>query len=144
MTRKQIGIGASVIVGAIALLIIGDMLIVTDEERIEALVDSLAGPVDANKIDAILTWTNPEVQPVEVNAYGRTELFRDAESLKERARSGALVYQGQDLKLISSGVTIEGDVAQVTFRLFGQGFVDGEATLLKRGDDWWISRAYIH
>jgi hypothetical protein len=133
-------------IGALALVwIVGDLVIVTDAERIAPLIDDIGGEVTPARIDAVLAWTDPERQPVEIQALGRTELFEERAALSTRAHEGLRPVQGDTFRILGESIDVEDDRATVSLRLLsGQGgmtsvFFD----LRKRDDDWLIEKVRV-
>ena len=133
------GIGA-----AIAAWVIGDAVIVTDEERVAELVEAVSGEMTAAKIDAAFEWVDPETVPVEVVAFGDTRLYEDRAELRERARDVVRVLRGQRLRALSESVEVDGDTADVGVRLLSdQGMGDVDFRLEKRGERWLVTRVRL-
>lgn len=144
---------AGIVIGAVAVVVgawLGiDELIVTEEERLEEFANAVTGPVDAQRIDAaVANWTDPSVQPVEVTAFGRSEVYdgSNAAELGPRARGALVSYGGERLRKLQQGIELVGeDRARVALRIVsGRGMVNAEFELRKHGDRWLVSEARIH
>lgn len=138
---------------AALLLLVGvvvayDALVVSDEERIEALADDVTGPVtDARMNAARGRWIDLGRQPFEVSAFGRTELYRagDEAALDARAASALRTLSGSRLRAITSSVELQGERGTLTMRVLDDrnGMAQLSWSLAKRGDDWLLARLAI-
>lgn len=144
---------AGIVIGVVATVVgawLGlDELIVTEEERLEELANAVTGPVDPQRIDAaVANWAAPSIQPVEVTAFGRSEVYdvSNAAELGPRARDALRSYGGERLRKLRQGIELIGeDRAHVTLRIVsGRGMVDAEFELRKHGDRWLVSEVRIH
>jgi hypothetical protein len=143
MKLKTIGIAVGVVAGVVGAWVGLDALIVTDEERIETLVDLIQTEIDPTVVDALLAWTDPALQPVEVYALGQQRVYdsTNADELVERGRDALRPYHGQQLTAWQSSIDVEQDDATVTLKLRSsqQGFFNLEIRLRRHGDDWLVS-----
>ena len=139
------GVGVLAIAGALALW---DALVVTDEERLEAFIDDVAGPLTPAGVRAARgRWVDLEREPLELSALGRSELFRAGEldALLERADGGLASVYGSSLTVLSHGIDVEGDEATITMRVMSQrlGMMNATWDFARHGDDWLLERAVI-
>jgi hypothetical protein len=125
----------------VGLVVLYDGLVVTDEERLEAFVEDVSGPVDPHRVArARARWVDLERQPFEVSAMGRSLLYRagDDDALAERARRSLARLRGADLRVLGRAIAVEGDRATVSLRVMspGRGLGRVEWRLRRHGDDW--------
>ncbi len=128
--------------------VLWDVLVVTDEERLEALVDDATGTLSATGIErARARWVDPSRQPFELSALGESTLYdeEDEEALNERTRQAIATLSGSDVRRVSSSIEVDGDQAIVTLRALSdlQGMVSVEWTLHRHGNDWLVARMWI-
>ena len=137
--------GIAAVVGALALY---DALIESDEERVERLVEDVAGPVVPARVAAATArWVDLSRQPLGISALGESLRYGpgDEEAFEERRRRGLAPLSGDQLRVLTHGVEIDGDEARVTMRVLGDrlGMSSVEWTLRRRGDDWLVSRLRV-
>jgi hypothetical protein len=130
----------------IAALVVWDILVVTDQERIEAFADTVTSEVNAENIELALAYVNPSVQPVLIEVRHQS-LRYDKESPEEfaaMAHGRLRPYHGTKQHVMRKSVEVQetrATVATETFSRRGRVSVDWE--LKKRGDDWLVSRMAI-
>lgn len=133
------GVGA-----AVAAYLIGDALIVSDEEKVGELVEAITGEMTAERIDAAFAWVDPATAPVEVVVFGDTRLYEDRAELRERAGDAIRVLRGQRLRALRENVEIEDGVAALSLQLLSdQGLANVDFRLEERGDRWLITRVRV-
>lgn len=143
---------AGYVAGAVAIVVGGwlgiDHLVVTDEERIEELANDVTGIVEPGRLRETLDkWTDPAARPVEVRAFGRVEVYDASRTgeLESDARDALRSYQGERLRKMRQGITIEGDRATLTLRIVSaRGMVDVDFELEKQADRWLVSGVDVH
>ncbi len=141
------------VVGAAVALVfgvywIGDALIETDEERLEAVVDLATETMGPDVANRALAWTDPEAQPVELSALGMTRTYddRNADELGPDARSRLSRFYGQSFTALSSAIEVVDDRATVSMRLMGEGGMMQVEVRLVRADedaDWLVSHVRV-
>lgn len=143
---RRIGPVLLVVVVAIGGWIALDALIVTEEERLEAFADAIAGTVEPAHVDQVIRdWTDPAREPLTVTAFGRRETYEDVDSLREDALSALRSYEGEDLTRLSQDLETAQDRAHLSLRLVsGRGLVDLEVELRKHGERWVVSELRVY
>jgi hypothetical protein len=138
--RRTLAYVAGGIAAVATVWVVGDLLIVTDEERLEPFLDAVTGDVTPARIDAALAFTDPSREPVEVRALGTTVVYEDAESLSERAHTALSALSGETLRILGESIEVEGERATISVRILsGQtGMVNVGFDLRKHGDDWLV------
>lgn len=135
-----------VIVPAVLVALIGsyfayDALVISDEEAIEALLETVTGEVDAGWVDRAVALTSPDQRPVEVRALGISRVYGRG-SAPDLRQEGARVMNGltgTSLRVMSQNIAVDGDVAQVTLKLMTErGMVDVELRFVRAGDDGFV------
>ena len=148
MSRRTL-IGAAVavvaVIGAYALY---DALVTTDEERLEVFVEQVTGSVTMPRVDgARRRWVDLERQPLEISALGESLLYRAGEddALETRSHQALRTLAGSELRLLGSGIEVDGDTATVSLRVIspGQGLGTIEWTLRKHDEDWLVERLVV-
>lgn len=131
-------------------IVVGDALITTDEERLERFVDTVTGTVDASTLEAGLSWTDPAVQPLEVEARGMGKLYdgRNADELQVDARRALRGYMGDTLRPLRSSIEVDANRATIRLRLLtNRGMVDARFHFRKRsgppGERWLLDKAWV-
>lgn len=147
MTRNR-WIALGVLAAAVASVFLYDALVVSDEERLEALADDVAGPVSAARIAAgRARWIDLARQPFELGVDARLELYEEGDeaALDERARDAARVLAGSRLRLLTSDLEALGDRASITMRVLDErtGMHTLAWSLRKHGGDWLIERLAV-
>jgi hypothetical protein len=134
-----LGVGAVVVV-----LIAYDALVVTDEERLEAFVDSVHGEVTSERIDEALSHCDPSIEPVEVQVFGDTTLYTDSSELESRARESLRRFSGDDLRVMTSSVRVEDGRGNIRLRLLSsRGMMRVDFTLVAHGERWLVSKVMV-
>ena len=128
---------ATLIVGGFALA--ADALVVSDEERLDQLVDGL---VEGEAGD-LLRWVDLSFAPVSLQVPARTVRFEDGDDLAvSDALTDALVaFEASDLSIVQRATVIDGDRATVSVRARAHGELhDATFHLVRGGSSWWIER----
>jgi hypothetical protein len=129
----------------IAALLVGDALIVTDEEKLEGFVEAVTGEVSATRVGAALEWVDPASAPVEITAWGDTRLYEDAAELRERAQSALRPFHGERLRALRDSISVEDGTADVSLQLLsGRGLADIDFRLEERDGRWLVTRVRLH
>ena len=121
-------------------------LVVTDGERLEAFADSVTGEVSASRIDAALSYADPSRIPVEVLVADDFEVFGEDQEvdLADRAHDTLAPLEGDDARLLSRTIEIQGDDAHVALRIgTAEGTIDAQFRLVRRGDGWLVTRVRV-
>ncbi|MFK7990385.1 MAG: hypothetical protein AB8I08_30465 [Sandaracinaceae bacterium] len=144
-TLCGIAAGLSLCVG---LAVAADRLFVTDEERVLALADDLAGTLTAQSLRARSEgWVDLGRAPLELSALGASELYREGEGpdLFARADRGLQSVYGTEVRVLSSRADVDGDQARLTTRLMVPrlGLAHGTWDLERHGDDWLVVRVAL-
>lgn len=103
-----------------------DALTVTDEERLESLVDDVVASPD----DALSEWTDPSLVPVDAQVDGHRASVSDA--------FGRL--RGDDVEVVQRSVDLDGDHASVALRARVDGELANATFRLERHEDRWLVR----
>jgi hypothetical protein len=144
-SRRTILAGAVAAV-AIGAVVIADWLIVTEEERLDAFVDTVTGRIDDAKIEGALSWTDPKRQPLELTFRGQSYRF-DADNcadLRSKAYTHLASYQGEKLTLLSKSVEVSGRKATIVVdTLSRRGRTTVEYELRKTGKQWLVSGVFV-
>jgi len=143
---KRIFFHALAISGVVGgLAAVADALVVTDQERIEQLVDSLEGEVQDTSLDEVLRFIETDREPLELRTRERTRHFEDADAdIAQWAREALRPLHGSEIEIVQRTTELEGDEAHVALRARTRyGVVDGAIDLVKRGERWLIWRARI-
>ncbi|MCZ7686919.1 MAG: hypothetical protein M5U28_52520 [Sandaracinaceae bacterium] len=148
MTRWTWLIAGGLAAALVAIVVAYDALVVSDEERLEALIEDSTGSITAARIErGRARWLDLARQPFEISGFGEARSYGagDEAALDDRAADAARTLAGDSLRAISSGVRVEGDRGTVTMRVLGQrlGMAQIEWSLRKHGDDWLVSRLSI-
>lgn len=131
---------------AIGAVVIADWLIVTEEERLEAFVDTVSGRIDNDRIERALSWTDPKRQPLELTFRGQSFRFDadNAADLRSKAYTHLASYQGEKLTLLSKNIEVKGLQATVVVdTLSRRGRTTVEYELRKTGDQWLVSGVFV-
>jgi hypothetical protein len=133
---------AAVAFGGVALVV--DALIVTDEERLETFVDDVTG--EEGRVAHALDYTDPSRVPVELVTNDALDVYGDGEEvdLADGAHVVLAPIASRDATLVQETIEIRGDNALVALRLrTGDGPVDAQFRLVRRGDGWLVSRVRV-
>ena len=145
MQRRSVAYVLGAIVAVAAVVIVVDLAIVTDEERLEPFLDAVTGNVTPERVDAALAFTNPSRQPVEVHAMGATQLYEDAATLRERAHEGLRPLQGESLRILGESMEVADDRATISVRFISSraGMATATFDLRKRDDAWLLASVSV-
>ncbi len=137
-----VGAGLVLLVGT---LVIWDILVVTDQERVEAFADTVTSEVSPENIEKALAHVDPALQPVLIEVRGESLRFdQSQEHFAAMARSRLRSFEGTKQHVLRKNVEVKGlsaTVATETFSRRGRVSVDWE--LRKRGDAWLVNRMSI-
>lgn len=145
MTRRNLVIAAAGATLLVAAMVVGDVLIVTDEERLEDFSDAIAGTIDHGWVTNCLKYVDPARQSVTVEARGSSYSYgrEDGGRLTEDAHLRLSPFYGTNLHLMGRTIEVDGDKARVVLHTFSR--QGGRATIdldmKKRGEDWLV--AYV-
>lgn len=148
VTRRRLVYAAILLVAVVGGLVAYDALVETDEERLERLGDAVSGTLSLERMrGARANWVDLDRQPLEVSALGESWLFREGEreALDDRARVSLRPVLGDRLRVLSSGVEIEGESATVSMRVLADrgGLYQLAFDLEKVEGDWLIARLAV-
>jgi hypothetical protein len=132
------------VVGSV--VVVADALVVTDEERLDAFVDSVTGEVETRRIDAALGYVDISRVPVEVLVGDETDYYEEGREvdLAERARQTLAPFQGDDVRLLQKSIEIDGERALVALRIGTRGgTANVQFRMVRRGDGWLVSRVRV-
>ena len=146
MSRRMLLIGVAVIAGPLLLWVVGDALVVTDEEKLEELVELATTTIGPETATGALAWTDLAAEPLELNGLGAERLYRpgDEERLAADTRSALSPLHGDDLSALGSRTEVEGDQASIWLRLFSsRGLRELDVSLRRHGDRWVVYRVNV-
>jgi hypothetical protein len=149
VSRRSWLIAGGVVLAIAGVIALYDVLVETDEERLEAqFIPDVSGSITRTKIDrACERWVDLERQTLEVSALGQAQAYRagESEALRDDAHERLRSLEGTSARVISSGIVIEGDTATVTLRLMNDqlGMQTAEWTLDRHDGDWLVSRLSV-
>lgn len=141
MQRRTVLLAAGALTAFITSLVVGDCLIVTDEERLEEFVDVVSTKVDYEHLQAALRYVDLTRQPLTAVVRGQEHHFGrgSAETFSGYARQALSPYMGQRLALLSSSIKVEDRSAKVVADTLSRlGRTHAEYELRKIGDDWLV------
>ena len=143
--RKIAAFAIGGIVLLISTLVVWDVLVVTDEERLEAFADAVTEEVNRENIDLALTYVDPSAQPVLIEFRHESQRFdSSSESFETMARARLRPYEGTDQHALRKSVEVTGNKGHVSTETFSRrGKVGVEWDLRKHGDRWLVSRMSI-
>jgi hypothetical protein len=144
MRRRAIYLVIAVVV-ITAGIVVGDLLVTTEEERLTVFADAVSGEVTPARIDAALAWCDPARQPVQVESFAGGRLYEDEASLHREARRALSRFRGTELHRLSDSITVHDDTATVSLRLLAtdRGFINAEFELRRHGEDWLVSSVVV-
>lgn len=144
-SRRRLLVVGGALATAIAIWWALDALVVTDEERLQAFVDDVTGPVTPQRIDEALRWVDPSVEPVEVRVLGRAEYYEEMEPLRQRAHRSLDPVAGTDLRTLQQGIDVNDGLATVSLReLTDRGMLQVTFTLHRHEERWLVSEVQVH
>lgn len=137
---------AALVAAVIAALVVWDIVVVTDQERLEAFADLVTSEVSPENIEAAMAYVDPAVQPIVVEVRHQTLRFdkdnRDDFSLMARGRLRP--YHGIKQHVMRKSVDVRDSQASINTETFSrQGRVSVDWELRKRGEGWWVSRVAL-
>ena len=144
--RMLLGVGAVVVLG-IAAWVAYDVMVVTDVERVGALVDDVTGTMGPETLARALRWVDVDRQALDVNVYGDATSYvpGQQDALETRARASLRRLDGTKLRMLRRSIEVTGDDAHVTLQLLGDdAMANVDFALRKHGADWLLSRVYVH
>lgn len=143
--RKIAALAVAGVMLLVTTLIVWDVLVVTDEERLETFADAVTEEITRENIDLALTYVDPTAQPVIIEFRHETLRFdKSSESFETMARARLRPYEGTDQHALRKSVEIDGNKGHVSTETFSRrGKVGVEWELRKHGDRWLVSRMSI-
>ncbi|MCU0691910.1 MAG: hypothetical protein MUF54_10950 [Polyangiaceae bacterium] len=144
--RNKWLLAGAVFVVAVASWIIVDLLVVTDEERLEEFAEIVTEVIDEEHLRAALQHVDPSRQPVLVEARGQSARFDtlSQEQFATHARARLRPFEGLGQHALRREIELKENHAVVlteTFSRRGRVTVDWE--LRKHGNDWLVSRVNV-
>ena len=136
-------VAIAVVIGGLAAA--ADALVLTDEERLEQLVDALDGEVDDGSLDEVLRFVATDREPLEVSSREGNDLYEDADAdLAQRARGLLRSLRGSEVEVVQHTIEVEGDEAEVALRARTRhGVLDAQLDLVRHGERWLVWRARV-
>ncbi len=125
---------------------VGDALVVTDEERLDELVESLVSAPAGERVDRALDFAAPAREPVELLARGRANRFGDGDEvdLANRARQLLAPFEVDGIDVVQRSIDIRGESARVVVRArSGEGYINALFDLRRHGERWLIERLRV-
>ena len=141
MTRLTIFLCAAfALIGSGAAL--ADVLVTTDQERLEAFAQSVTGKVSAHRIDAALQYTDTATVSVDVVGPNKTRTFDvDNDSdLTAYVHDMLAPLSGDKFKLIQQTVSVQGKRGIVSLRVRTEKGLVNTTFKLERVEDRWLVR----
>jgi hypothetical protein len=145
---RSVLIGVGVVAALVGLVFLYDVLVVTDEERIEEFVADVTGTVSPTRVHRARTrWVDLSRQPIRATVYGQALAWDedDEARLEEEADERLRTIEGSRTRTMGSTIEIEGDHATVSLRVVSDrlGLANIEWQLEKHDDDWLVSRLSV-
>ena len=145
MTRFAL-YAAAIVAIVVGLAAVADALVLTDEERIEQLVDAFDGTISEQTLDEGLRFVETDREPVEVSLEGgQVEVYEDADArLTQRARDALRPLIGSEVEVLQHTIRVDEQDADVALRARTRyGVVDVTLDLTKHGERWLVWRARL-
>lgn len=112
---------------------LADVLVETDSERLQEIVDMIEEGSDA-RVDRLAAYADAERVAVVVSDGGRAERVRDDAELRDRLHEVLGALDVNDAEIVQVTSTLEGDEGRVTLRVRADGEFDNlELTLRREG-----------
>jgi hypothetical protein len=144
MMRRIVTWAVTLVVLGTASIAVADYAIVTDEERIEGLIDEVAS--SRHKGNALLRAVDLSRADLEVSVGRRVERFRagDDADLVARVADVEARLGATPLEVRQRQITIEGDHARVIVNLAQDDeLIACDVTLQRAGDRWVLERVRV-
>lgn len=145
MKRAHLLLAAAAVLCLGCVAAVADALVVTDQERLEAVVDALSGEVSSERIDDALSFAQTDQLPLTLRAGSRERTYddRDAE-LARRIRQGIEPLVGTEAELVQHDIRVDGDEADVHLRVRTvRGTISAAIELEKVDGRWLIAEATL-
>lgn len=118
-----------------------------DEATIEDLADEItAGPIDRDRVERLLAWVDPDLEPLEVDALGMQRVYGAGESATLHAEAHRVLarYTGEDARALRQSIDVEGDAATLELQLLtSQGMTDVRLRLRRHDGRWLVNRIRV-
>lgn len=131
---------ATVLIGGTAFA--ADALVVSDREQLEELADELTESPRAQRVEAVLRWTDLSRVEVSVTRDRDVQRFEDQEdyALAEEVADALAPFTAGDLEVVQRSVSIDGDRATVAVRVRAEGSLhDATLRLARSGQGWLVT-----
>jgi hypothetical protein len=132
---------ASAAVGGFAL--VADALVVSDEERLEAVADELTeGPAD-ERVDGVLRRIDLSREPLRLEHGERVRRYSedDDHRLADGVWDALGPFADEDLEVVQRAVRLDGDRGTVAVRVrAGSELHDATLHLVRSGQGWLVTR----
>ncbi len=134
--------------GALLALLVGavvavDILVVTDEERLEQFIDDVTGPVDRELVDRAMQYVDPERVPIDVRVLDHAGAYdaQRADELEQMFRDRMRRFYGDRFRTLTRRIEIENGRAHIRMMLLSQRGRQQVALELRKVDDKWLVAA---
>lgn len=138
--------GLFTVLAILAVSFVVDVLIVTDEERLEAFIDELTDDSPDRRVDSAIHLTDPSRVDVEVASPADRARYGDGEDMElaDHLRDALASLDHGSLDVMQSTVHIEGDDGLAALRVdTAEGVVDAEFRFVRRSDGWLLRRVRV-
>jgi len=123
-----------------------DVLVTTDEERLEDFAAVFDGTLDDRRLDEGLRYVDTDREEVEVILGRHPELFEAGETgdLRALVRDELGSFRGAELEVVQRTIELRGDEARVALRVRSGAYsLNATFDLAKHGDEWLVFRARL-
>ncbi len=138
------GLFALLAISAVTFVV--DVLIVTDEERLEAFIDELTDDNPDKRVDSAIHFADPSRVDVEVASAADRARYGDGEDMElaDHLRDALASLDHGTIDVMQSTVHIQGDDGMAALRVdTAEGVVDAEFRFVRRSDGWLLRRVRV-
>ncbi len=138
--------GLIAIVSILSVVLVADVLVITDEEKLEAFVDELTDDSPDKRVDGALHYADTSRVDVEVTSPDDRAYYGDGEDLQlaDHLRDALASLDHGHVSLIQRTVRVDGDDGMAALRLDTEdGVLDAEFRFVRRPDGWLLRRVRV-
>ena len=142
--RKSLTAALTLVVALTAVAAVADALVLTDEERLDDVVDALTSTESGRRLDSALRYFACDREEVTVRTPDVRDTFGDGDevNLSSTLRRELRFLETDDVETLQSSVTVDGDAATVSMRLVDDGTPRDLTLQLNRHRDRWLVRHF--
>ena len=122
-----------------------DAMVVSDEEQLTELLETLTEQSPGARIDGVLSWVDLQQAPLRISERGHSVRFEDGDTeLASTLQDVLAPFDAEELDVVQRSVHVDGDQGRVALRVRDQGeLYDATFTLRRNGQGWLVTSVRV-